>query len=223
MGALIARPMTDATPLDTVRSNIASAAKIAGRKADEVTLIAVSKTRSADEIRPLLEAGHRDFGESRVQEAQEKWPALKADYPDVRLHMIGQLQSNKAEEAAALFDVVHSLDRASLLKALAKAGGRPEIFVQVNIGNEEQKGGAAVDSLSDFLLSVREAGLPLRGLMCIPPQGLEASPFFALLAELARRNGLAGLSMGMSEDYEAAVRLGATHVRVGSALFGPRN
>ena len=214
--------MADTTPLATVQDRIAHAAKVAGRKAGDITLIAVSKTRTVDEIRPLLEAGHRDFGESRVQEAQEKWPALKADYPDVRLHMIGQLQSNKAEEAAALFDVIHSLDRASLLNALEKAKGRPRLFVQVNIGNEEQKGGVAVDSLADFLISVRDAGLPLAGLMCIPPQGLEPSPFFALLAELARRNELVGLSMGMSEDYESAVRLGATHVRVGTALFGPR-
>ena len=214
--------MTDATPLETVRARLAAAAAVAGRSADEVTLIAVSKTRSAEEIRPLLEAGHRDFGESRVQEAQEKWPSLKAEYPDVRLHMIGQLQSNKAEEAADLFDVIHSLDRASLLKALAKAEARPDIFVQVNIGNEEQKGGVPVGGLLDFLDRVRDAGLPIRGLMCIPPQGLEAAPFFALLAELARRNDLSGLSMGMSEDYESAVKLGATHVRVGTALFGPR-
>lgn len=214
--------MTDATPLETVRARLAAAAAVAGRSADEVTLIAVSKTRSAEEIRPLLEAGHRDFGESRVQEAQEKWPSLKAEYPDVRLHMIGQLQSNKAEEAADLFDVIHSLDRASLLKALAKAEARPDIFVQVNIGNEEQKGGVPVGGLLDFLDRVRDAGLPIRGLMCIPPQGLEAAPFFALLAELVRRNDLSGLSMGMSEDYESAVKLGATHVRVGTALFGPR-
>lgn len=214
--------MADTTPLETVRNTIAHAAKIAGRKAGDVTLIAVSKTRSADEIRPLLEAGHRDFGESRVQEAQEKWPALKAEFPDVRLHMIGQLQSNKAEEAAVLFDVIHSLDRASLLKALAKVDHCLDVFVQVNIGNEEQKGGAPVKGLTDFLASVREAGLSLKGLMCIPPQGLEASPFFALLAELARSNDLDGLSMGMSEDYESAVKLGATHVRVGTALFGPR-
>ncbi|MBW0143951.1 YggS family pyridoxal phosphate-dependent enzyme [Sphingomicrobium clamense] len=214
--------MPNTTPLDTVRERIAHAAKIAGRKVQDVTLIAVSKTRSADEIRPLLEAGHRDFGESRVQEAQDKWPALKADYPDVTLHMIGQLQSNKAEEAAALFDVIHSLDRSSLLKALDKVEDCPDLFVQVNIGDEKQKGGAAVKNMPDFLASVRDRGLPLKGLMCIPPQGLEASPFFALLAELARRHDLDGLSMGMSEDFESAVKLGATHVRVGTALFGPR-
>lgn len=214
--------MAETTPLDTVRASIAHAAKVAGRKPDDITLIAVSKTRTADEIRPLLEAGHRDFGESRVQEAEAKWPALKADFPDVRLHMIGQLQSNKAADAAALFDVIHSLDRDSLLDALAKADACPDLFVQVNIGGEEQKGGVAVADLPDFLARVREAGLPLAGLMCIPPQGLEASPFFALLAELARRNGLDGLSMGMSEDYESAVRQGATHVRVGTALFGAR-
>ncbi|WP_265569586.1 YggS family pyridoxal phosphate-dependent enzyme [Sphingomicrobium nitratireducens] len=214
--------MSELTPLDTVRARIAKAAAIAGRKPDDVELIAVSKTRSAEEIRPLLDAGHRSFGESRVQEAMEKWPALKADYPGVRLHMIGRLQSNKAGEAASLFDVIHSLDRGSLIEALAKEEVRPELFVQVNIGGEEQKGGVAVKDLGDFLEEVRTADLPLAGLMCIPPQGLEASPFFALLAELARRHGLDGLSMGMSDDYESAVKLGATCVRVGSALFGPR-
>ena len=215
--------MSNATPLAAIQDRIAKAADVAGRTRQDVTLIAVSKTRSAEEIRPLLEAGHRDFGESRVQEAQEKWPALKADFPDVRLHMIGQLQSNKAEEAADLFDVIHSLDRSSLLKALAIVENAPPCFVQVNIGDEEQKGGVAVADLSEFLASVRDKGIDVAGLMCIPPQGLEASPFFALMAELARREGLVGLSMGMSEDYESAVRLGATHVRVGTALFGERN
>lgn len=215
--------MADTTPLSTVRDHIAHAARVAGRKADDITLIAVSKTRSADEIRPLLEAGHRDFGESRVEEAMDKWPALKADYPDVRLHMIGQLQSKKAADAAALFDAIHSLDRSSLLKALARSDDRPDLFVQVNIGDEPQKGGVAVAALPGFLAEVREAGLAVTGLMCLPPQGLEASPFFALLAELARRNDVAGLSMGMSGDYESAVRLGATHVRVGTALFGARD
>ena len=215
--------MSNATPLAAIQDRIAKAADVAGRTRQDVTLIAVSKTRSAEEIRPLLEAGHRDFGESRVQEAQEKWPALKADFPDVRLHMIGQLQSNKAEEAADLFDVIHSLDRSSLLKALAIVENAPPCFVQVNIGDEEQKGGVAVADLSEFLASVRDKGIDVAGLMCIPPQGLEASPFFALMAELARREGLDGLSMGMSEDYESAVRLGATHVRVGTALFGERN
>ncbi|MBB3764781.1 YggS family pyridoxal phosphate-dependent enzyme [Sphingomicrobium lutaoense] len=215
------------TPLSRVRERIARAARRAGRDPAQVTLVAVSKTRSAEEILPLLEEGHRDFGENRVAEAQEKWPALKAQYPDVRLHMVGQLQSNKAAEAAEIFDVIHSLDRESLLKALVKAvedGGRaPDCYVQVNIGAEDQKGGVAIAELESFLARVRETPLPLAGLMAMPPQGLEASPFFALTEELARRHGLDGLSMGMSNDYESAVMLGSSLVRVGTALFGPRD
>lgn len=210
------------TELDQVKEKIALAARRADRSGDDVTLIAVSKTRSADEIRPLLEAGHRDFGENRVQEAQEKWPALKAEFPGVRLHMVGQLQSNKAEEAAAIFDVIHSLDRASLLKAMATLDTPPSCYVQVNIGDEEQKGGLPITELTDFLAKVRGTNIPLEGLMVMPPQGLEASPFFALAAELARRHDIDGLSMGMTNDYESAVMLGATCVRVGTALFGPR-
>ncbi|WP_260483008.1 YggS family pyridoxal phosphate-dependent enzyme [Sphingomicrobium flavum] len=210
------------SPLQDVRDRIALAARRADRSPEDITLIAVSKKRGADEIRPLLEAGHRDFGENRVAEAQEKWPALKADYPDVRLHMVGQLQSNKAEEAAAIFDVIHSLDRPSLLKALAKLDNPPSCYVQVNIGAEEQKGGLDIAELPDFLGQVRASDIPLAGLMAMPPQGLEASPFFALTAELARRHGLQGLSMGMTNDFESAVRLGATALRVGTALFGER-
>jgi pyridoxal phosphate enzyme (YggS family) len=212
--------MSDAaTRLEAVRAHIARACKAARRKTEDVTLIAVSKRRSTDEIEALIAAGQRDFGESRVQEAAEKWPAIRERHPDVRLHMIGQLQSNKAGEAAALFDSIHSLDRPSLLDALAQADDRPELFVQVNIGDEEQKGGVAIAELPRFLEEVRSTGLPLAGLMAIPPQAVEASPFFALLAKLARRHDVTGLSMGMSADYPEAVMLGATHIRVGTALF----
>ena len=216
--------MTDPTSkLAEVRNGIADACKLARRKPEDVKLIAVTKGRIADEIEPLLAAGHRDFGENRVQEAAAKWPALRERFPDVRLHMIGQLQSNKADEAVALFDVIHSLDRPSLLTALAKAGDKagrfPAAYVQVNIGAEEQKGGVAVDALGPFLDEVRASPLPLAGLMCIPPDGHQPGPYFALLAELARRHDVSGLSMGMSGDYTIAVMMGATAVRVGSALF----
>jgi pyridoxal phosphate enzyme (YggS family) len=210
--------MTDAaTRLATVRADIARAARLARRDPADVTVVAVSKRRSADEIEALIAAGQRDFGESRVQEAQDKWPAIRARHPDVRLHMIGQLQSNKAAEAAALFDVIHSLDRPSLLDALAQTP-KPA-FVQVNLGAEAQKGGLAPADLPAFLTAVRASPVPLAGLMAIPPQGLEPGPFFALLSELARRHDVAGLSMGMSSDYPTAVMLGATVVRVGTALF----
>lgn len=216
-----------ASRLETVRANIARVCKPARRQPSDVTLIAVSKTQAPEAILPLIEAGQRVFGENRVQEAQGKWPALRADYPDIELHLIGQLQSNKAEEAVALFDVIHSLDRPSLLTALAKAmdkaGRRVPCFVQVNIGDEEQKGGCPISDLPAFLAAVRAADVPLAGLMCIPPADTEAAPFFALLAKLAADNGLTGLSMGMSGDYETAVMLGATHVRVGTALFGQRD
>jgi pyridoxal phosphate enzyme (YggS family) len=205
--------------LARVRAEIARAATAARRDSAEVTLVAVSKRRSADEIEALIIAGQRDFGESRVQEAQDKWPALRAAYPDVRLHMIGRLQSNKAAEAAALFDVIHSLDRKSLLAALAAAPDHRPAYVQVNVGEEEQKGGVALGELAAFLDAVRASPVPLAGLMAIPPQGLEPGPFFAFLGELARRHGVAGLSMGMSSDYAVAVTLGATVVRIGTALF----
>ncbi|MCY7280389.1 MAG: YggS family pyridoxal phosphate-dependent enzyme [Sphingomonas bacterium] len=211
------------TDLATVRDRIAASAKLARRSPADISLIAVSKTRPVDLIEPLIGAGQRDFGESRVQEAAAKWPALRAAHPDLRLHMIGQLQSNKAAEAVALFDTIHSLDRKSLLDALVGAGTRagrfPDCFVQVNVGEEDQKGGIALADLAAFLAMVRASPLPLAGLMCIPPAGLEPAPFFALLGELARRHDVTGLSMGMSTDYETAVTLGATHVRVGSALF----
>lgn len=212
--------------LDEVAGGIARAAKLAGRDAGAVTLIAVAKTHPAEVVRPLLELGHHDFGENRVQEAAGKWPALKADFPDARLHLVGQLQSNKAADAVALFDAVHSVDRPSLVDALARAvdaaGRQPELFAQVNIGDEPQKGGCAIADVPALLARARGAGLRVSGLMAVPPAGIEGAPFFALLAKMAREEGLAGISMGMSQDYEAAVMLGATHVRVGSALFGAR-
>lgn len=212
--------------LEQVRTRIASAARIAGRKADQVTLIAISKTKPAQAILDLIAQSQRVFGENRVQESQEKWPAIRAAHPDVELHLVGQLQSNKAEDAVALFDCIHSVDRASLVTALGKAqdklGRKVPCFVQVNIGNEEQKGGCAVADLPELLAQARGAGLEVTGLMCVPPAGIEAAPFFALLDKLADEHGLAQLSMGMSDDFETAVQLGATHVRIGSALFGAR-
>ena len=213
-------------PLNDIRTRIAKAAALAGRDPAGVTLVAVSKTHSAEAILPLLAAGQRVFGENRVQEAQAKWPPLREAHPDVQLHLVGQLQSNKAADAVALFDTIHSLDRPSLVAALAKAmdasGRRPACFVQVDIGEEEQKGGCAIADLPALLRSARNADLPVAGLMCVPPAHVEAAPYFALLAKLARDEGLTGLSMGMSGDFETAVTLGATHVRVGSALFGAR-
>ena len=215
--------MTAAQRLQSIRENIARAAKRARREAADVTLVAVSKTRSSAEIEALIEAGQRDFGESRVQEALEKWPDLLARYSECRLHCIGRLQSNKAAEAVQLFDTIHSLDRKSLLQALVKeaekAGVFPSVYVQVNIGEEPQKGGCPIGEGSALVGAVRSSPLPLAGLMAIPPLGLEPSSFFALLAELARRHDVAGLSMGMSADFETAVMLGATAVRVGTALF----
>lgn len=213
--------------LDTVRTAIAQAAKLAGRQADDVTLIAVSKTQPADAIAPLLSVGHRSYGENRVAEAMEKWPTLRERYGDTRLHLIGQLQSNKAEDAVRLFDAIHVIDRSSLVVALAKAmdraDRRPDCFVQVNVGDEPQKGGCPLAALPALLAEARAADLPILGLMCLPPADLEPAPYFALLAKLARDHGLKGLSMGMSGDYATAVTIGATHVRVGSALFGPRS
>jgi pyridoxal phosphate enzyme (YggS family) len=212
--------------LTGVQDRIARAARLADRKPDAVTLIAVSKTHDTTAIRPLLEAGQRVFGENRVQEAQAKWPALREEAPDVQLHLIGQLQSNKAEDAVALFDAIHSVDRVSLITALAaamdKAGKRPTCFVQVNIGSEAQKGGCAIEALPGLLEQASAVCLPVAGLMCLPPAGVEPAPYFALLARVARDHGLHGLSMGMSGDFETAVTIGATHVRVGTALFGGR-
>ena len=214
-------------PLEDVRARIAEAAAIARREPAEITLVAISKTYPVERIAPLLAAGQRVFGENRVQEAADKWPALREVWPGVELHLVGQLQSNKAEEAVALFDCIHSLDRSTLASALAramdKAGRRVPCFVQVNIGAEEQKGGCAIAELPALLAETRSAELPVIGLMCVPPLGIEPAPFFALLDKLARDHGLAGRSMGMSDDFETAVMLGATHVRVGSALFGARS
>jgi pyridoxal phosphate enzyme (YggS family) len=218
--------MPPASRLEEIQGRIARAASLARRASGAVTLIAVSKTHPAEAIAPLLESGQRDFGENRVQEAAAKWPALRERWPDARLHLIGQLQSNKADEAVALADAIHSVDRPSLVTALARAmeraGRRPACFLQVNIGDEPQKGGCAVAALPDLLREAQATALPVAGLMCLPPAGLEPAPYFALLAKLACDHGLDGLSMGMSDDFETAVMIGATHVRVGSALFAAR-
>ena len=214
------------TPLEQVRGQIAQACKRARRDPGEVTLVAISKKHSASAIEPLLLQGQRHFGENRVQEAAEKWPALREKHPGVQLHLVGQLQSNKAEDAAALFDVIHSLDRPNLVKALGKAfdktGRRVPCFVQVDVGDEPQKGGCPVAELPALLDLARDADIPLAGLMCLPPADIEPAPFFAFLDKLARDHGLEGRSMGMSGDFETAIMLGATHVRVGTALFGER-
>jgi pyridoxal phosphate enzyme (YggS family) len=218
--------VTDASErLAAVQAGLERACRDAGR-ADRPLLVAVSKTFDADAIRPLIAAGQRHFGENRVQEAQAKWPGLLAEAPGITLHLVGQLQSNKAADAVALFDVIHSVDRPSLVTALAKAqaaaGKRPACYLQVNIGDEDQKGGCAIADLPALLAQARAAGLNVVGLMCVPPADVEPAPYFALLAEHAKRLGLTGLSMGMSSDYETAALLGSTVVRVGSALFGSR-
>lgn len=219
-------PASPEERLQAVRDRIAAAARKAGREPEDVTLIAISKMHGTETIEPLIAAGQRCFGENRVQEAQAKWPELCVVNPDIELHLVGQLQSNKAEDAVALFDAIHSVDRPSLVKALAKAfdktARRPLLFVQVDIGDEDQKGGCAIGDLPDLLKAAEAAGLAIAGLMCVPPLDVEPAPYFALLAKLARRHGLRALSMGMSGDYETAVMCGATHVRVGTALFGAR-
>jgi hypothetical protein len=206
-----------------ILDEIARAAAIAKRDPADVQLIAVSKGRSVEEIEPLIAAGQRDFGENRVQEALAKWPPLLAQHRDLRLHAIGRLQSNKAADAVKLFDTIHSLDRPSLLQALVKeaekSGRSPAVYVQVNIGEEEQKGGCPVDRVGALVAAVRGFPLRLAGLMGIPPLGVEPAPYFALLAKLARRHDVTGLSIGMSGDFEAAVMVGATAVRIGTALF----
>lgn len=210
--------------LAAVRAAITRAATVAGRAGETIALIAVSKTQAVESIEPLIAAGQCVFGENRVAEAAAKWPGLRARYGELALHLIGQLQSNKAEEAVMLFDAIHSVDRSSLVAALARAmdkrGRRPLCFVQVNIGEEPQKGGVPPASLAALLAEARAADLPVAGLMCLPPAAVEPAPYFALLGKLAAEFGLAGLSMGMSGDFETAVQLGATHVRVGTALFG---
>ncbi len=210
-----------------VLEEVARTARDMGRDPAAVALIAVSKTMPAEAIAPVLEAGHRAFGENYVQEAKAKWPALRERFPGTELHLIGPLQSNKAREAVALFDWIHTLDRPSLAGALAKeiarAGRGPRLLVQVNTGEEPQKGGVAPGEADAFIRACREEhGLAVDGLMCIPPAEDPPSAHFALLGQIARRNGLSVLSMGMSADYEAAIQLGATHVRVGSAIFGAR-
>jgi pyridoxal phosphate enzyme (YggS family) len=222
--------MTTATlssGLATVRAEIERACREASRDPSSVTLVAVSKTFYADAIEPVLAAGQKVFGENRVQEAQKKWPPLIASHPGVELHMIGPLQSNKAKEAVALFDAIHSVDRPSLCEALAKEiarqNRRPRLFVEINTGAEAQKAGVLPEEADDFLKRCREAyGLMIDGLMCIPPAEEAPAPHFALTAKIAKRNGLELLSMGMSADFPAAIAMGATHVRVGSAIFGAR-
>jgi pyridoxal phosphate enzyme (YggS family) len=218
---------TTRSGLATVRDEIARACRDASRDAASVTLVAVSKTFAADAILPILGEGQRVFGENRVQEAKAKWPDLKARYPDVALHLIGPLQSNKAKEAVALFDAIHSVDRASLCEALAKEiqkqGRAPLLFVEINTGAEPQKAGVLPEAADGFLKACRDTyGLTIGGLMSIPPADEAPAPHFALTAKIAVRNGLELLSMGMSADYPAAIAMGATHVRVGSAIFGAR-
>ena len=212
--------------LSAILARIDAARKAALAPAPSTTLIAVSKTHNAEAIRPLLEAGHRVFGENRVQEALAKWPVLKADYPDIELHLIGPLQTNKTKEAVGLFDAIHTLDRPNLadsLKAEIERSGRsPILFVQVNTGEEPQKAGVAPKDAPELIAYARKLWLPLKGLMCIPPADVEPAPHFALLSKIAKSHDLPLLSMGMSADFETAIRFGATHVRVGSALFGAR-
>ena len=226
-------PVSNAAAIDVaanlaaVRARIAAAALAAARPAEAVTLVAVGKTHPAEVLRRALAAGHRVFGENRVQEAEAKWPALKREYPDLVLHLIGPLQRNKARRAVRLFDVIETVDRAELARAIAEAardeGRCPRLFIQVNTGEEPQKAGAMPEETDALVRACRdEFGLPVRGLMCIPPVDEEPSLHFALLREIARRNRLGELSMGMSADFEIAVRFGATHVRVGTAIFGAR-
>lgn len=209
-----------------VRAALAAAARASGRQPADVTLIAVSKTHDAPAIEAMIEAGLTDFGENRVQEAAAKWPAIKERHRAVRLHLIGPLQTNKLKAALALFDVIHSLDRARLADALVREGqaghALPPLFIQVNTGEEPQKAGVLPAEADAFIASCRARALPVVGLMCVPPVDEEPALHFALLATIARRHGLKQLSMGMSADYEVAIACGATHVRVGSALFGPR-
>ena len=216
-----------AANLAAVKGRMAEAARAAGRKSEDIGLVAVSKTHGAARIRSALAAGHRLFGENRVQEAEAKWPALRVEYPDIRLHLIGPLQRNKVKRAVALFDAIETVDRASLARALAeemaRSGRRPACFIEVNTGEEAQKSGVLPADVDGFARECRETyDLPLEGLMCIPPAAEEPSLHFGLLAEMARRNGLTQISMGMSADYEIAIAFGATLVRVGTAIFGPR-
>ncbi|MGF1641276.1 MAG: YggS family pyridoxal phosphate-dependent enzyme [Rhodospirillales bacterium] len=213
--------------LAAVKAEIAAAAAAAGRAVDSVALVAVTKTHAAQRIGPALEAGHRVFGENRVQEAEAKWPALAARYPDIRLHLIGPLQTNKAAHAVRLFEMIETVDRPKLARALAQAmdreGRRPDVLIQVNTGEEPQKHGVLPTAVDAFVRAcIDELALPVKGLMCIPPVDEEPSLHFALLREIARRNGLPELSMGMTGDFAVAIRFGATIVRVGTAIFGAR-
>jgi pyridoxal phosphate enzyme (YggS family) len=212
--------------LDTIQARIAAAEGAAGRAPGDVRLIAVSKVQPDDRVRAVLQAGHRIFGENRVQEAAGKWPGFRDEFGPVELHLLGPLQSNKARQAMELFDVIHSVDRPKLARALARLadeiGRCPDLFVQVNTGAEPQKAGVLPDDADSMVAECRTLGLPVAGLMCIPPVDEDASTHFRLLAQIAARNGLAGLSMGMSDDFETAIAHGATHVRVGSAIFGAR-
>ncbi|KFI28996.1 YggS family pyridoxal phosphate-dependent enzyme [Paenirhodobacter enshiensis] len=213
--------------LDDITRKIAAAEAAAGRAPGSVQLIAVSKVQPAERVEAVLRAGHRLFGENYVQESAAKWPAWRAEFPGVAVHMIGPLQTNKAKQAVELFEAIHSVDRPSLatkLASLAQVRGRsPEVFIQVNTGAEPQKAGILPEGVDAFVAEVRALDLPLVGLMCIPPEGEDPAPHFAMLAGMAARNGLSGLSMGMSSDFEAAIAAGATHVRVGSAIFGARD
>ncbi len=213
--------------IEAVRAEIARACRDAGREADSVTLVAVAKTYGPDAVEPVIGAGQRIFGENRVQEAKEKWPPIRARHGGLELHLVGPLQSNKARDAVALFDAIHSVDRDSLAAALAKEidrqGRRPLLFAEVNIGVEPQKAGVAPQEMDAFLAACRDRhGLAISGLMCIPPEGEAPAPYFALTAKIARRNGLNLLSMGMSADFPTAIAFGATHIRVGTAIFGAR-
>jgi len=225
--------MTDKTPMDmtaeglaTVRAAIRAAAIERDRAPDSVTLVAVSKTHGADAALAAIRAGQRVFGENRVQEAKEKWPALKAEFPDIELHLLGPLQTNKVKDAVALFDVIQTVDRPRLAEALAaemeKSGRRPRCLIEVNVGEEPQKAGIPPLEVESFLGRCRELNLPITGLMCIPPVEEEPAPHFALLAQTASRLGLPEISMGMSADYPIAIQFGATMVRVGTAIFGSR-
>lgn len=212
--------------LEEIVARIAAAERAAGRPEGSVQLIAVSKLQPPERVEAVLQAGHRLFGENYVQEAGAKWPAWRDRFPGLAVHMIGPLQSNKAKQAVELFEAIHTLDRPSLAEKLARQvqarGGCPELFVQVNTGAEPQKAGVLPEAADDFIATCRGMDLPLAGLMCIPPDGEDARPHFRALREIAARNGLSGLSMGMSSDFEVAIAEGATHVRVGSAIFGAR-
>ncbi len=212
--------------LAAIQTRLLSACQTAGRAPESVTLIAVSKVQPLDRVRAVLTEGHRVFGENYVQEAMGKWPALRAEFGAVQVHMIGPLQTNKAKPAVELFDAIHTLDRPSLatkLANLAQARGKsPDLFIQINTGQEPQKAGVLPGDADGFIAEARRLDLPIKGLMCIPPEDEPSPPHFRALAEIAARNGLSGLSMGMSSDFEAAVQAGATHIRVGSAIFGAR-